>query len=209
MVKTQIAKLNNLKVILASASPRRQSALKSLGLKFEVVPSTFTENYDKATFHSPKDYVLATAKGKGEEVFSRLSAAGQKPDLVISADTIVVRDNDILEKPETPEEAKKMIQSLCARAHNVLTAVYLRYANDKDNFEFIETTEVHFGQFVEEDVDAYIASGSPLDKAGAYGIQDPSSAPFLSHINGCFWNVTGFPLYRFCHLLDNPGKQQQ
>jgi len=180
--------------------------LKNLGLKFEVVPSTFQENYEKSSFPSPVEYVKATANAKADEVCTSLSLGPSPPDLIISADTIVVLDTKILEKPSSYEDAKNMLKSLSGRSHVVYTAVCLVLKDAKTGEWrkdlFAEKTDVFFAQLSPEAIDAYVQTGTPMDKAGGYGIQEEIGSSFISHINGCFWNVTGFPIHAFCqHLL--------
>ncbi|KAL6063399.1 Acetylserotonin O-methyltransferase like [Balamuthia mandrillaris] len=219
------------RIVLASASPRRQEILRNLGLRFEVVPSSFAENLDKSVL-SPAQYVTATASAKAEDVFSHftykssLDSEQQQqhhiPDLIISADTIVVREGEILEKPTSEEHAKAMLRSLSGREHSVMTAVALIVPKEVDSkltssaanesssasassslnmTTLLETTRVHFTDMSAEMIDAYVASGAPMDKAGGYGIQDATGGSFVRRIEGCYYNVVGFPLHRFCLAL--------
>ncbi|MDZ7682517.1 MAG: Maf family protein [Fodinibius sp.] len=126
--------------------------------------------------------------------------------LVIGADTIVVFGDDILEKPESPDEAKQMLRALSGQTHQVLTGVALckvdRAQNITDTLTFFETTDVVFGNIHPEDIDGYVASGSPMDKAGSYGIQDDYGAIFVQQITGNYYNVVGFPLHRFYNEMN-------
>ncbi|KAI9009095.1 N-acetylserotonin O-methyltransferase-like protein-like protein [Hyaloraphidium curvatum] len=206
------ARLAHTRVVLASASPRRKQILEGIGIAAEVVPSTFPETLDKAAFASPAGYVLATAEGKGKEVLERVAAAGGEPPLVVAADTIVVLGNEILEKPESPEAAMDMLSRLSGRSHTVLTAVVLLHPDPRApggpplKSAFVEETEVFFAELSEQEVEAYVATGEPMDKAGGYGYQTGAGSLLVERINGCHYNVVGFPTHRFArelrHFLD-------
>jgi septum formation protein len=195
-------------IILASSSPRRVDILNNvLEVRASVVPSTFEENLDKSQF-TPAGYVAENARQKALEVYSRLSAGGSAPppSLVVGADTVVVRDSSILEKPRSAESAQAMLASLSGRAHEVSTGVALIYAPEDGSEEpfihsFVETTQVEFASLPSSVIDAYIASGEPMDKAGSYGIQGRGGT-FVKGIVGCYHNVVGFPMHRFCMELD-------
>jgi septum formation protein len=213
MIESSLDYLNSKRIILASASPRRKTALENLGLKFEVIPSSFAENLDKSLFKSPNDYVLETARQKTLNVYNTLVAKREKFDLLIGADSIVVLDDKIIEKPIDRDDAKKILRSLSGRSHFVYSAVVLLTPTDKTNrnssehsspqvLSFFERTEVFFYELTDDMISAYVATGLPMDKAGAYGIQDGKASSFVTHIIGCYWNVTGFPVHAFCkHLL--------
>eukprot|EP00657_Telonema_sp_P-1_P002083 TRINITY_DN14986_c0_g1_i1.p2 TRINITY_DN14986_c0_g1~~TRINITY_DN14986_c0_g1_i1.p2 ORF type:complete len:201 (-),score=56.88 TRINITY_DN14986_c0_g1_i1:39-641(-) len=162
-------------IVLASGSPRRAEILgENLGLEFRICKSTFAEDLGHDTFATPNEYVLATATAKAHEVFPRLCQAAPPPDLLISADTVVVRDGAVLEKPSNPEHARRMLASLSGRSHEVMTAVVLltpgETAESAPTVEsFVEVTKVKFHQLSEEVINAYIATGEPFDKAGGYG----------------------------------------
>lgn len=215
--------LRSKRVILASASPRRKEILTTLGLKPEIIPSTFEETLDKAQFSTPDEYVLATASGKANEVFQRVSSSSKdnnkekKGDedslLVIAADTIVVLGSEILEKPASEQHAKEMLSKLSGKAHHVLTAVILvdsSSTNDSEErtkeprtWKFVERTEVVFANLSEDEIDAYVATGEPMDKAGGYGYQTGAGSVLVERITGCFYNVVGFPSGRFVRELRN------
>jgi len=206
--------LNCKKIILGSASPRRYEALKGLGLKFEVIPSKFEENLDKTKFTSPVDYVKNTAFFKSVEIYNRLFKdvsleSDEMADLIICADTIVVLDDQILEKPQSKEHAVSMLSQLSGRKHLVHTSVSLVFPKVKDQntnkypwiHSFSATSEVEFSDLSMESIKAYVNTGIPMDKAGSYGIQEPVGGSFISKIDGCYYNVTGFPLNKFCSEL--------
>lgn len=184
------------KIILASGSPRRVEILNALlGLGAVVVPSTFPEDLDKSKF-TPGEYVQENARCKASEVYAKLRAEqGHAPSLVIGADTVVVSDGRILEKPADEEAAVAMLKSLSGSEHQVMTGVALFYAPQGDETEprvelFVEATTVCFAELPEEVIRAYVETGEPFDKAGGYGYQS-KAAPFVTGIRGCYWNVRG------------------
>ena len=157
-------------IILASSSPRRVDILNNvLGLQAEVIPSTFPEDLDKSRF-TPAEYVAENAKQKALEVYSRLRAKGETRSLIVGADTVVVRDGAILEKPTSKDHAVQMLQSLSGRSHTVSTGVALVYAPSTAHgavdeaphvHTFVETTSVTFAPISPESIGAYVESGEP------------------------------------------------
>lgn len=176
-------------IILASASPRRAEILKKIGLNFVIRPSAVDEN--DATTLPPVEYALDLAKRKARAVAAEVAAG-----LVIGADTIVVLGNEILGKPVSINEACEMLRRLAGRTHRVFTGFVLIDRPSNREEAGIEMTEVTFRALEEAEIAAYVRSGAAMDKAGAYGIQD-ASAVFAERINGCFYNVVGFPLTQF------------
>ena len=171
-----------MRLILASASPRRRELLKELKIPFEVVSSRFEE---RAEGLLPPETALAFAKGKAEEVFCRY------PDsAVIGADTVVALGEELLGKPHSFEEAKKMLRNLSGKTHSVYTGVCL-ITNSLRLFGISET-KVRFFELSEDVIEEYVKSGLPLDKAGAYGIQD--GYPLVESYEGSYTNVVGFPM---------------
>eukprot|EP00160_Parvularia_atlantis_P015998 Unigene4854_Nuclearia_a/m.14854 Unigene4854_Nuclearia_a/g.14854 ORF Unigene4854_Nuclearia_a/g.14854 Unigene4854_Nuclearia_a/m.14854 type:complete len:212 (+) Unigene4854_Nuclearia_a:47-682(+) len=193
-------RLRRLRIVLASASPRRREILLGLGLVFDVVPSRFAEDLDKAAFDGPAGYVAETSRRKAHEVADRLRAERREVDLIVSADTIVVKDGAILEKPADAAHAKRMLQLLNNAAHTVLTAVTLVVPRTGATRCFVEETHVDFADLPEVEMDAYIGTGEPFDKAGGYGIQG-AAAPFVRGVRGCYFNVVGFPSHQFSREL--------
>lgn len=199
-------------IVLASGSPRRVDILNGqLGLRARVIPSAFPEDLDKAAF-TPDSYVQENARRKALEVFERLSAPAASgepavaPSLVVGADTVVVLGDRILEKPADSEAARRMLRALSdAKTHRVCTGVALVYhghtAAAPDLACFVESTEVTFAQLSDADIAAYVSTEEPVDKAGGYGIQAVGGA-FVRGIRGCYLNVVGFPMHRFCATLD-------
>ncbi len=181
-------------VVLASQSPRRFELLSRIGLEFTVKPSHVKEEY--STRLSPGDYVLKNAMAKGWEI------AQQKPEaLVISADTIVVYGDKVLEKPTDEFHAMEILKILNGRTHEVLTGFGITFlAREKRVFN-VESTKVTFRKLSEHELSAYIDSGEPFDKAGGYGAQGLGSL-LIEKIEGCYFNVVGFPLARFFTMLD-------
>lgn len=141
------------------------------------------------------------ALDKARDVASRT-----KDGIVVGADTIVVLGNKILGKPGTRAEARQMLRSLSGKAHFVYTGFAIIDANSGKTHSEVVRTKVWFRPLTAREIHQYVSSGSPLDKAGAYGIQDDFGAVFVERINGCFYNVVGFPLVRFYGALKRFGK---
>ena len=189
---------NTMKLILASASPRRAEILRSAGLPFSVLSSAVDET--PVPSESPQDLVRRLALAKAELVAAR--ALG--PAIVIAADTVVVLEGAILGKPRTSEDARQMLEKLSGRTHSVMTGVTLIRLPDVERREFIETTQVHFASISNEEIVKYLSSGEPFDKAGAYAIQGLGGR-FIPRIDGCYFNVVGLPLSRLCKELAELG----
>jgi len=180
----------NKRLILASSSPRRQHLLRQLGLEFEIRTSGVDEESNGSD--DPVEHVRTLSFQKAE------SAARQVPaGIVIGADTIVVLDGHILGKPKNPENAVDMLQRLSGRTHEVFTGFTLYDRPSDRSVTEVERTMVTFRTLSLQEIRAYVATGSPMDKAGAYGIQDDFGAIFVESIHGCFYNVVGFPLTKF------------
>lgn len=185
-----IAKLLNINIpiVLASKSPRRSHLLNSLGFRFNIVNKEIDENIDLTL--PPDIYCQKLA-------FQKASAAAAEINyeaIVIGSDTIVVLDGKILNKPETEQQAFDFLSSLSGKTHKVFTAISLVNSKSKEFLTDFKTTSVTFRDLDELEINAYIESGSPMDKAGAYGIQDDFGAVFVSHIEGCYYNIVGLPL---------------
>ena len=190
-----------MKLILASASPRRAEILRSASLQFTVLSSAVDET--PMPSEVPQDLVRRLALAKAELVAAR--ALG--PAIVIAADTVVVLEGAILGKPRTSEDARQMLAKLSGRTHSVMTGVALIRLPDAERREFIETTQVHFASVSNEEIVKYLASGEPFDKAGAYAIQGLGGR-FVPRIDGCYFNVVGLPLARLYHELSLLGWQE-
>ncbi|MEX0906202.1 MAG: Maf family protein [Balneolaceae bacterium] len=187
-----------MKIILASASPRRKKLLEQINLTFEVCPSPIHEHIDEQL--SPAELVQSLAIQKGEDVASKHPNA-----FIIAADTMVYFKNTFLGKPSDAEEAENMLSQISGKTHKVYSGVYLaetgQDARVKKSFSFSERTNVTFSPLTEQEIKRYIKTGSPFDKAGAYGIQDDMGALFVKRINGDYNNVVGFPLHSFYQNL--------
>ena len=179
------------KVVLASASPRRQELIQLLGLKAEIHPSGIAEDVNDA---DPSLLVQKLAFQKAEDVAKQYP----KDYLVIGADTVVFFEDRILGKPKSEEDAYRMLSALSGRTHQVYTGVSLRFQGKK--MGFYEKTEVQFARLTEREIWDYIESKEPMDKAGAYGIQG-RFAPFVKGIAGDYYNVMGLPLARLYQAL--------
>lgn len=179
-----------MRVILASSSPRRLQLLQQIGIEAEVHPAAFDE---LSTGKMADEVVLANAVGKCQAV---CAAYGDKVP-VIAADTVVVLDGKILGKPRDAADAVRMLTELSGRTHKVLTGVAVSF--DGRQLAEVCDTEVIFRTLTAAEIADYVATGEPLDKAGAYGIQG-RGAVFVEKINGCYNNVVGLPLTRL-HLM--------
>jgi len=192
-------------LVLASASPRRRELLAQVGYRFEVYPAHIPE--DPLPGEDPVVYVTRLARQKAEAVFSDLTAAHPKPEeneqsplVVLGADTTVTLDNAILGKPEDAADAAHILRLLSGRTHRVITGVALVTA--KRTEVAAEVTAVRFLTLSDGDIAEYIATGEPMDKAGAYGIQG-HAARWIPRIEGCYFNVMGLPLALVCSLLES------
>lgn len=169
-------------LVLASASPRRRDLLARLGVAFEVRPTDADETWP--------DLDLGPA---AEAVALRKARAAEAPGaLVLAADTVVSLDGDVLGKPPTPEAARRTLRRLSGRTHRVVTGLALRYGDRETTAHAV--TAVTFGDLSDAEIAAYVATGSPLDKAGAYGIQDDAGALLVERVEGDYPNVVGLPL---------------
>jgi len=187
-----------MKLILASASPRRAEILRDAGLSFTVLSSAVDETAYPG--ESPHDLVERLAIAKAELAAAR--AVG--PAIVIAADTAVTLDGHIFSKPRSSDDARHMLEALSGRTHAVLTGVALIRLPDAERITFVETTLVHFAALSSEEITRYLATGEPHDKAGAYAIQGHAGR-FIPRIEGCYFNVVGLPLARLTHTLHELG----
>ena len=178
-----------MKLILASSSPRRAEILANAGLPFSVLSSAVDESPYPG--EAPAALVQRLANAKADLVTAR--AVG--PAIVLAADTVVVIDDEILGKPSSSEDARRMLQQLSGRTHSVLTGVALVRLPDGERRQFTESTLVHFRPITEEELSSYLATPEPYDKAGAYAIQGQAGR-YIPRIEGCYFNVVGLPLSR-------------
>ncbi|MBQ0125630.1 MAG: septum formation protein Maf [Clostridiales bacterium] len=186
------------RIILASASPRRREILERFNIKFDVIPSDADENISPDMPHS--QYVETLARIKGEAVRDALLSRGDDltDTLIISCDTIVSHAGKILGKPKDERDAYTMLTSLSGDFHDVLSGLSLIY-NGK-SYIGSAVTRVKFAEVLPHDAQAYVDSGEPMGKAGAYAIQGKASA-FVESIEGDFYNIVGFPLALFSKML--------
>ncbi len=187
-----------MKLILASASPRRAQVLRDASFQFQTISSAVDET--PLPGEPPQELVRRLAESKAQLVAQR--AVG--PALIVAADTIVSVDGRVLGKPGSADEARKMLALLSGRTHSVLTGLaVIRLPDEAARLE-LETTQVTFEPLSEEDISSYIASGEPFDKAGAYAIQGRAGR-FVTRVEGCYFNVVGLPLARLFHILRELG----
>ncbi|MCI6638973.1 MAG: Maf family protein [Lachnospiraceae bacterium] len=214
-------------IILASGSPRRLELMHQAGFEVEVIPSHADENVSAG---APEEVVRCLSRRKAEDVArcflehkkgklqqtktgqapekaQRIDAGKEEPIIVLGADTIVARDADILGKPSSPEEAAAMLRSLSGRSHDVYTGVTLieiRNGAIRREDTFSVRTKVFFCSLTEEEIQDYVATGDPMDKAGSYGIQG-SFARYVEKIEGDYYNVVGLPVSSVYHRLKEWG----
>lgn len=183
-----------MRLILASASPRRRDLLRQAGFTFEVrVPSV---NEVPLPGEAAEDFARRAARDKALDVAASASA----DSLVLGADTVVVADSEILGKPADVQDAVRMLKLLSGITHRVITGVCLARAAARVEALAHETTFVTFAALDEGEIAAYVASGEPFDKAGAYGIQGLASK-FVTRVEGCYFNVVGLPVALVYELL--------
>src|SRR5579885_88087 len=191
-----------MKLILASASPRRAEILRDAGVPFVVLSSAVDETPYPG--ESPQDHVQRLAHAKAELVAAR--AVG--PAIVIAADTVVALDGRILGKPRSTDDARHMLEQLSGRTHTVLTGVALIRLPDAERRSFVKSTLVHFSPLEKGDIVQYLATDEPYDKAGASAIQG-RGGKFLPRIEGCYFNVVGLPLARLIQSLRELGWSEE
>lgn len=180
-------------LVLASNSPRRARIFEQIGLEFEVIPSDIPEVIPQG--HAPEAAVIGLARQKANQV-----AQNVKNRIVVGADTIVVLNSKILGKPSSLSEAQAMLCSLSGQTHTVYTGIAIMDADSLEIATDCESTRVTFRELNGSEIDLYLNLDNPIDKAGAYGIQD-RSALFVEGINGCYYNVVGMPLSCFYSKL--------
>ena len=187
-------------LILASASPRRRELLAQAGFTFQVHPAQIPE--DPRPNEDPIAYVARLAREKAQTVFAQLAARPEvASDLaVLGADTTVTLDDQILGKPSDPADAARILRLLSGRTHHVITGVALVTA--ASTVEAAEVTAVRFLTLSDEEIAAYVATGEPMDKAGAYAIQG-RAIRWIPRIEGCYSNVVGLPVALFATLLES------
>ncbi|QJW45287.1 septum formation inhibitor Maf [bacterium BFN5] len=183
-------------IILASASPRRKELLEQIGCQFSIMTSDITEDNTLAIL--PHKLAVQHAQSKAVDVASKLA----DDDIVIGADTVVVLDGKVFGKPADAVQAKQMLTCLAGRSHHVITGIAV--VRGKEVWTDFTQTQVDFISLTNDEIDRYIATGEPMDKAGAYAIQG-IGALFVDHIHGCYTNVVGLPLNNLARLLKKAG----
>lgn len=178
---------STIKIYLASKSPRRKKLLEQINLQPEILHCHFDEEFDS------KKSVSVIAKSLALQKMDEAKKLNKK-GIIITADTIVVIDGKILGKPDSARGAVNMLKSLSGRKHFVYTGFCVYNSLNKILINDYEKTEVTFRKLNDSEIKEYVAGGSPMDKAGAYGIQDDYGAIFIKKINGCYYNVVGLPL---------------
>ena len=177
--------------VLASKSPRRLELLKTIIPDIEVIPPEIDES--TITSKKPANLVMKLSQAKGRDVIVK-----HKKENVIAADTVVVLENEILGKPDNEKHAKEMLKKLSGRTHKVITGVSV-FIKDFC-FSFYDETVVEFYNLNDAEIEWYVSTGEPLDKAGGYGIQGHGKI-FIKSINGDYFNVVGFPIAKFYQKL--------
>ena len=185
-------------LVLASRSPRRFDLLTDMGFEFEVLPAD--EKAEEGIDHNdPHGLPEIVAKRKCDQV------AAKRPDsIVVAADTVVIVDGQILNKPADDGEARRYLRRLSGRTHEVVTGVVIQRRRDGIELAASETTRVTFRELAEEEIDAYVATGEGRDKAGSYAVQG-LGAGLIRSIEGCYYNVVGLPVALLCELLRKIG----
>ncbi len=189
-------------LVLVSESPRRQELLRQIAVPFEVCPARVDETLPEKV-ERPELLAIEFARAKVEAVAEKFPKRW-----LLAADTLVVVGRKLLGKPKDPSEASEMLKMLSGRTHRVITGVCLARTNSKGKivrlFEGAETTLVTFREIDDDEIAAYVATGEPMDKAGAYGIQG-KAAIFVTKIVGCYFNVVGLPLSKLAALMKEAG----
>jgi septum formation protein len=183
-----------MKLVLASASPRRAAILENAGFRFV----RRAVDVDEAPL--PGETAEACVARLAEEKARQAARGFADPAIIVGADTLVVLDGDILGKPASEDEARQMLLQLSGRTHRVLTGLAALRLPDGAAQRGVEITAVTFAPLSAREIDAYIATGEPMDKAGAYGIQERGGR-FVTRIEGCYFNVVGLPLARLYAML--------
>ena len=185
-------------LILASASPRRSEILARLGFSLVIEPSTMPEP-ERMPGELPSNYVLRAARAKAQDIAGR-----HRSGWIVGADTIVVARNHFLGKPACDLEASGMLRSLSGRWHEVHTGLCLINRSAVRSASGCSCSRVHFRRLTSDDIEGYLVTGEHRDKAGAYAIQGFASL-FIDRIEGCYFNIVGFPIFTFARLCRRLG----
>ncbi|MGA8143884.1 MAG: Maf family protein [Candidatus Acidiferrales bacterium] len=187
-----------MRIILASSSPRRAEILRNAGIEFEARPTAVDETLRAG--ESAGGYVRRLALEKARAAAEAESSGGEW--IVVGADTVVVNQDEILLKPVSPGDARRMLGRLSGGVHEVHTGLAVIRMPQRIERVIDEVTRVHFAKLSGEEIEAYIATGEPFDKAGGYGIQSLGGR-YVTRVEGCYFNVMGMPLARLWTLLQN------
>lgn len=187
------------KIVLASQSPNRKKIMEQVGLQFEVCPSNYEE--DMTVKLHPMELVKIMSEGKAEDVVKKYQ--GQDA-VVIAADSIIAFENEVFGKPKSTERAKEMLRRISGRVHSALTGFTIIDAQTGKKVSKSVETKVYFKELLPEEIDAYVATGDPLEKAGAYEIQALGSL-FVSKIEGDYANIAGLPIFHVAEELKKFG----
>lgn len=194
MIKKANNRDDDLKLVLASTSPRREEILKQLNLKFTIVPSKINEeNFNN---NDPIELVENLALEKAKSISELVEDA-----IIIAADTVVVKDDQILGKPADESEAKDMLRQLRSNQHQVITGVAVLNSQTKKNYVEHNITDVTMTAISEDEINNYVSTGEPLDKAGSYAIQGFGGL-FIEEIRGSYYSVMGLPIHQLAKLLN-------
>ncbi len=187
--------MNQPKIYLASKSPRRQEILQNLKIPFSLIESPYQERFEDVVELTPEQQAAKLAGFKAYHASSALNEG-----LIIGADTIVVQGDTILGKPKNREDAEAMLHSLSGKRHRVITGLAVVDVAGLRTLSHAEVTRVFFRELSRSDVDFYLNTDEPYDKAGAYGIQGHAGL-FVEKLEGCYFNVVGFPVVAFRNLM--------
>lgn len=192
----------NRAIVLASGSPRRRRLVEKVGFEPHVIVSDVPEV--RAAGETPEEYTRRLAHAKAEDVAGQLGDEASEPDWMLAADTIVVHDDDVLEKPENTAEAKRMLARLAGTEHRVDTSFCWWQRSTKASEVRTVSARVALRALDDDTIARYVATGEPFDKAGGYGVQDIASA-FVRSIEGSYFTVVGLPICEVVEQLDAMG----
>ena len=184
-----------MKIILASASPRRKEILECLGARFDIICADADES---CTLSDPCEYAMELAARKGRAVYGSLSEDKRADAVIISADTVVYAEGEILGKPKSEADAIRMIELISGKEHFVISGIAV--TTSKETRTDFSKTKVIVEKIPKSEIEAYVSSGDPMDKAGAYGIQGEFSK-WVKGIDGCYFNVVGLPANKLNELF--------
>jgi septum formation protein len=189
-----LIELSKLPIVLASQSPRRKELLSVIGLKFKTISPNVNETPRKN--ETPLKFVRRVSLEKNNWASSVL-----RGKIILSADTIVVLNRSIINKPKSKADAVRMLKLLSGKTHKVITAISINNQNSNKRINDYEITKVTFRKLKDNEIREYVNSGSCMDKAGAYGIQEDFGAVFVEKISGCYYNIMGLPLTKTYQML--------